>query len=118
MDSKSRIQLARREMTQKRLRISAVLIFLIVYILWMSTAAMFLHGDLVNGVWWGSAPPGSLFPIPYGPGPEAMLVIANPVDTFIFCALFQSGLWLVFIILSMLYILSPYTISMEDIARN
>jgi len=37
-------------MTQKRLRISAVLIFLIVYILWMSTAAMFLHGDLVNGV--------------------------------------------------------------------
>lgn len=118
MGSKSRIRLARREMTQKRLRISAVLIFLIVYILWMSTAAMFLHGDLVNGVWWSSAPPGSLFPIPYEPGHEMMLVIANPVDTFIFCVLFQSGLWLVFIILSMLYILSPYTISMEDIARN
>lgn len=84
----------------------------------MSTAAMFLYVDPVNDVWWGSAPPGSLFPIPYGPGYEAMLVIANPVDTFIFCALFQSGLWLVFIILSMLYILSPYTISMEDIARN
>ena len=105
-------------MTQKRLRISAVLIFLIVYILWMSTAAMFLYVDRVNDVFWSSMPPGSLFPIPYGSGYETVLVIANPVDTFIFCALFQSGLWLVFIILSMLYILSPYTISMEDIARN
>ena len=112
MGSESQFRLLRREITQKRVRISAVLGFLIVYVLWMSTAATFLHENLMDGVWWSSAPPGSLFPIPCGPGPEMMLVIANPVDTFIFRALFQSSLWLVFIILSMLYILSPYTISM------
>ena len=112
MGSESQFRLLRREITQKRVRISAVLVFLIIYVLWMSTAATFLHGNLMDGVWWSSAPPGSLFPIPYGPGHLMMLVIANPVDTFIFCALFQSGLWLVFIILSMLYILFPYTISM------
>ena len=113
MNSKLGFELVRREFTGRRLRVGAVLIFLIAYIVWMSTAAVFLHGNLVDGVYWNSAPPGSLFPIPYGPGPLMMLTLANPVHTFIFCALFQSGLWIVFIILSLLYILSPVTICQQ-----
>ncbi len=84
----------------------------------MSTVTQFLHGNLVDGVYWSSAPAGSLFPIPYGPGVLQMLVLANPVDTFIYCAIFQSGFWLVFIILSMLYILAPFTITMKDESGN
>ncbi|MFX1368945.1 MAG: hypothetical protein ACFFAY_10130 [Promethearchaeota archaeon] len=106
-------RIVRRELTRRRMDISAVLVVLVLYILWMSTAAQYLHGDLINGVYWSSAPAGSLFPIPYGPGVLQMLVLANPVDTFIYCAIFQSGFWLVFIILSILYILSPFTISMR-----
>ena len=112
------IRFVRREMTRKRMNVSAVLVALNLYILWMLTAALQLHGDLVNGVYWNSAPPGSLFPIPYGPGVLQVLVLANPVDTFIYCALFKSGVWLVFIILSALYILSPYTIRKKAESGN
>jgi hypothetical protein len=118
MVRKMSIRFVKREMTKSRINISAVLMVLILYILWMSTAAVYLQGDLVSGVYWQSAPPGSLFPFPYGPGVLQMLVLANPVDTFIYCAIFNSGFWIVVIILSALYIVSPFSVTMRAETGN
>ncbi|NHJ13534.1 MAG: hypothetical protein EAX95_07640 [Candidatus Thorarchaeota archaeon] len=98
-------------MTSGRQTISVILAAFGIYIFWMSTAAVYLHGDAVTGVFWSSSPPGSLFPIPYGPGPLMMLTLANPIDSFLYLLLFRFGIWIILEILVILYVVLPYTLA-------
>jgi hypothetical protein len=111
MSSLARIRFVRREMNETRQTISIVLIFLALYVFWMSAAAVHMSGEAVTGVFWNSSPPGSLFPIPYGPGPLAMLTLANPMDSFLYLALFKYGIWIILEILIILYIAMPYALA-------
>lgn len=77
----------------------------------MYTASRFMSGDWASGVFWSGGPPGALFPIPMYPGPLEIIILANPVDSFFFLVLFQSGLWILLEILLVVLALSPFTIA-------
>ncbi|MHA1925582.1 MAG: hypothetical protein ACW974_06675 [Candidatus Thorarchaeota archaeon] len=84
---------------------------LMLYILWMYSASRFMFGDWTTAVFWSGGPPGALFPIPMYPGILEIIVIANPVDSFLFLFLFQTGLWISLEVLLAVLAFSPYTIA-------
>lgn len=114
MNSSVGIRFVRREMNSTRKTITLVLILVGLYLFWMSTVAVHLHGDPVTGVFWNSSPAGSLFPIPYAPGPLMMLVLASPLDSSLYLFLFKYGTWIVLEILIILYIAMPYTLARSN----
>jgi hypothetical protein len=105
------VSMVRRPLSPLTSRLRILSIILMVYILWMHTASRFMSGDWVAGVWWSGGPPGALFPIPMYPGPLEIMVMANLVDSILYLALFQSGLWILIEILLALQAFSPYAFS-------
>lgn len=81
------------------------------YFFWMYTASRFMSGDWISGVFWSGGPPGALFPIPMYPGPLEIIVMANPVDSFLYLTLFQNGFWILLEVLLALVAFSPYTLT-------
>ncbi|MHA1653289.1 MAG: hypothetical protein ACTSYX_01870 [Candidatus Thorarchaeota archaeon] len=73
----------------------------------------YLRWDPTQGVYWVNGAPGSLFPLPRGPGMTPVIVPATPVDSVIYMTLIMTGGWLVLLALALLYILSPVTIAIR-----
>ncbi len=107
----SGFSLVRRPLNPISSKLRILALILTPYFLWMYTASRFMSGDWTSGVFWSGGPPGALFPIPMYPGPLEIIVLANPVDSFLFLVLFQSGLWILLEILLVVLALSPFTIA-------
>ena len=110
----SSLSLVRRPFNPISSKLRILAIILILYLLWMYSASRFMFGDWATGVFWTGGPAGALFPIPMYPGILEILVMANPIDSFLFLVLFQSGLWIFVEIALTLFALSPYTIAMSS----
>ncbi|MHA2003103.1 MAG: hypothetical protein ACW975_00665 [Candidatus Thorarchaeota archaeon] len=107
----NRLSFVRRPINPAGSWLRILSLILILYFMWMYSASRFMSGDWISGVFWSGGPAGALFPIPMYPGILEIIVIANPVDSFLFLVLFQPGLWILLEILLAVFALSPFTIS-------
>jgi hypothetical protein len=97
------------------LRIAIGALFL--YLLWLYPYTLRMTGDWSSGAFWLGTPPGTLFPIPTMPGLLEALAAANPVDSFIYLAIYQTGVWLLYGVFAVPYAFSPWRITTEPDAE-
>ena len=103
-------KLVKRSITRKSIVLRIVAGIILVYFLRMVQVSIFLSGNLFEGVYWSSSGAGALFPIPNEPGIATVMTLANLVDSLIFVVLINNGIWMLFVVILVLYLISPVTI--------
>jgi hypothetical protein len=105
---------AREPMTQYiLLRRSPVVVLLIYYswILFSAWSVSYLWGwSFEGGVMWSSGGPGTFFPFPRPPGEATVVTTASLLDQAFYLVFMHSGIWIIWIIIGVLYLVSPYRI--------
>lgn len=83
---------------------------LLAYFIWILefTLRQNISGNYWTGVWWTSGGPGSLLPIPRPAGEAAIMTPARPIDVFFYLGFIHNGVWVIWVVLLLLYIFSPY----------
>jgi len=89
----------------------------LIYYLWVLYSAWSKSNswswNLEEGVVWTSGSAGWFFPIPLDPGMLAVLSPAFITDQIFYLIFMHGGLWILWIVLGVLYIFSPYRLNME-----
>ena len=67
---------------------------------------------------WSSGGPGSFFPIPSWPGIAAIIVPGHLIDQVFYLIFMHGGIWIVWIVLGLVYIFSPYRLNVRNIGRR
>jgi len=106
-------RLVKRSFTRKSIVFRVIAGIILVYFSRIVQVSFFMGWSLYHGIYWGSGFGGSLFPIPTEPGILAVIVPANLVDSLIFGILINSGMWILIVVILVLYIISPVTISID-----
>lgn len=87
-------------------------VILLIYYVWILFSAWFLFGfwgwSFENGLIWSSGGPGSFIPIPSEPGHLAVITSGHLIDQVFYLIFMHYGIWIVWILLGILYLFSPY----------
>ena len=89
---------------------------LLIYYIWILVSALFLGGwwwSLEEGLMWATTGPGRFFPIPSPSGNLMALSHGYLVDEVFYLVFMHCGLWVAWIALGLLYLFSPYRVSMR-----
>jgi hypothetical protein len=104
----------RRSPNSRILLSRSLVALLLVYYVWILFSAWSMSGhwrwSLERGLYWTSGGPGSFIPIPSGPGVLTVISPANLIDQVFYLIFMHYGIWIVWIILGILYLFSPYRI--------
>ncbi len=106
---------SKRSVDKKSLTVRFVVLGLLLYFVWILNFALRsnIGGNLLSGVFWSSGGPGSLFPIPRPAGEATVVTPAYPIDAFIYSIFMANGVWIFWIILLLLYVLSPIRLNLS-----
>ncbi|UCH05715.1 MAG: hypothetical protein JSW05_06005 [Candidatus Thorarchaeota archaeon] len=111
------VRFVRRKSSRPLMVLRIVTGALFLYLLWLYPYTLRMMGDWVSGAFWLGSPPGTLFPIPTMPGMLEAIVEANPVDSFIYLAVYKTGLWLLYGVFSVPFAFSPWRITTKPEAE-
>ncbi|OLS29622.1 MAG: hypothetical protein ThorAB25_15610 [Candidatus Thorarchaeota archaeon AB_25] len=104
----------REPLTQSLLVRRSPTIVLLIYYIWILFSAWsmsYLWGwSLEGGVMWSSGGPGTFFPFPSPPGEATVVTTASLLDQAFYLVFMHSGIWIMWILLGVLYLVSPYRI--------
>ena len=95
---------------------------LLVYYVWILFSAWSMSNlwwwSLEDGLVWSSGPPGSFIPILSGPGNYLYVSSAHLIDQIFYLIFMHYGIWIVWIILGILYLFSPYRLDVRVVIRR
>ncbi|MGD9395638.1 MAG: hypothetical protein PVJ05_04345 [Candidatus Thorarchaeota archaeon] len=102
----------REPLTKSLLVRRSPIVVLLIYYIWILFSAWslsYLWGwSLESGVLWSSGGPGTFFPIPRPPGEATVVTTASLLDQAFYLVFMHSGIWIMWILLGVLYLVSPY----------
>ena len=105
---------AREPLTRSLLVRRSPVVVLLIYYIWILFSAWSLSylwwWSLEGGVMWSSGGPGTFFPIPRPPGELTIVTAASLLDQAFYLVFMHSGSWILWILLGVLYLVSPYRI--------
>jgi len=100
-----------RTLLRRRVPVAIALVYY-VWILLSAWSMSILWGwNLEGGLMWTSGGAGRFFPIPLGPGEMTIVTSASIIDQVFYLVFMHSGIWVLWIILGLLYIFSPYRLN-------
>ncbi len=104
------------------LRHRAPVAIALVYYVWILYSAWSMSDlwswNLEDGLIWSSGGFGMFFPIPIEPGMAAVITQAGIIDQVFYLVFIHSGIWILWIILGLLYIFSPYRLNVGVVKRK
>ncbi len=111
-DSEKEQYFSVQSLTRSILRHRAPVALALVYYVWILFSAWSMSTlwswNLEEGLVWTSGGFGMFFPIPIEPGMAAVMTGATIIDQVFYLVFMHSGIWILWIILGLLYIFSPY----------
>ena len=108
---------SRRVISKMSLLKRVLVILLLAYFIWILTFAWSwgVNWSIDFGVHWTSGGPGTLFPIPSPPGNLTVITPAHPIDTLLYLIFMHNGLWILWMSLTLLFVISPYRINFHTL---
>ncbi|MCK4278948.1 MAG: hypothetical protein KAW94_00050 [Candidatus Thorarchaeota archaeon] len=117
VESQNQNLLVRRLIDRAALKRRIIASLVLVYYIWILTSAWSMIGlwwwSLEEGLMWSSTIPGRFFPIPAPPGGYWVISNGYLVDQVFYIMFMHCGVWIVWIVLGLLYLFSPYRIDLR-----